>query len=293
MHPFVLTWLQAKVTNVPVHSPAPGEEFSLAVPAWLQAAWEYAQANLPYFTGALVASLIMSVVLGILARRRERRVQKLAWRELDRPLAGYDYADADVDAEHACTAGSAIEETATPAPQPVQPPADPRLHYAAPPGSPERALQESMLAAMTLGDAQIRLEQPVPTAGPIAPASLPRLRAEDRPIVFDPTHGTLYGGTYTVHQVEQMLCEVPVFDHRSLGWIPPEIRADPTLVRVYQARLREIPYDDRAALLAQGGMEAVRAVALRLARADLAAIVDRAVTAATGGSDPVAKETHG
>lgn len=56
----------------------------------------------------------------------------------------------------------------------------------------------------------------------------------------------------------------PIFDKRHLGYVPPG--TDTLTETLFKHHLARIPEADRAQLYAQGGMEAVRDMAMRLAR---------------------------
>lgn len=65
-------------------------------------------------------------------------------------------------------------------------------------------------------------------------------------------------------ELAEYIASNPIFDKRHLGYVPPG--TDQLTETLFKHHLARIPETDRAQLYAQGGMEAVRDMAMRLAR---------------------------
>ncbi len=65
-------------------------------------------------------------------------------------------------------------------------------------------------------------------------------------------------------ELAEYIAKNPIFDKRHLGWVPPG--TDALTESLFKHYLSKISEEDRAKLYAQGGMDAVRNLAMRLAR---------------------------
>lgn len=73
-------------------------------------------------------------------------------------------------------------------------------------------------------------------------------------------------------ELAEYIANNPIFSKRHLGYIPPG--TDPSVAVLYVYWLKRIPDEDRAKLYEQGGMQAVRDMAMRLAKHALSQIPD-------------------
>lgn len=123
--------------------------------------------------------------------------------------------------------------------------------------TPAAAIQTKMRTAMASGE-NVELEprqDQIVSSGPLGP----RVDA----------HGssTITATAIGVGELADYIANNPIFDKRHLGYVPPG--TDGLTEMLFKHHLARIPEEDRAQLYAQGGMEAVRAMAMRLARQDV------------------------